>query len=153
MVKLNVWLMHMFSFVWMQILMNVKIQEFVVQASATTPSEITPASALPTTCPSMEGTTAWVSLNTSLTDCTERQNITVMQKQLSDCNLYAYAQTWGRATATETFTWTMGHAMGSWPLTWPKKCAAAPTTSVVHGTNRANSVLFPAPVRSHTCGA
>lgn len=68
--------------------MNVNIQEFVVQASATTPLEITPASALLTTCPSMEGTTAWVGLKVSLTDCTDQQYITVMQKQMSDCYFF-----------------------------------------------------------------
>jgi len=59
------------------------------------------------------------------------------------------AQTWGRATATGTFTQRMGHVMESWPSTWPKRCAAAPTTLVVRGTNLVNSVLFPALVRSH----
>ena len=45
----------------LQTSMNVNSQESVVQAFATTRSGTIPASALLTTCRSMEGTTAWVS--------------------------------------------------------------------------------------------
>lgn len=61
------------------------------------------------------------------------------------------AQTWGRATATGTFTLTTGRVTESWTSTWPRRCAAAPTTSAARGTSPVNSVLCPAPVRSHAC--
>lgn len=63
---------------------------------------------------------------------------------------FLYTQTWGRVTATGTSTLTTWHAMGSWTSTWPKRCAAAPTTLAEHGTNHVNSVLCPALVRCHT---
>lgn len=58
-------------------------------------------------------------------------------------------QTWGRAIATGISTPTTTRVTESWPSTWPKRCAAAPTTLAVPGINPVNSVLFPAPVKPH----
>lgn len=55
-------------------------------------------------------------------------------------------QTWGRATATGTSTLTTWRVTGSWTSTWPRRCAAAPTTLAVPGTGPASSVPCPAPV-------
>lgn len=66
-----------------------------------------------------------------------------------DFLFFVHMQTWGKATATGTFTQTTRRVMESWPSTWPKRCAAAPTTLAVHGTNPVNSVLCPVLVRPH----
>lgn len=138
--------------------MSVNDQVSAAQASATTPSGTTPVSALWTTCKSMEATIAWVGLHASSSvDYVNQRNgskhhaVTLLwwfiHIQLFLC-LSHNMQIWGRATATGTFTLTTGHVMESWLLTWPKRCAAAPTTLAVHGINPVSSVLCPALVRS-----
>lgn len=130
-------------------LMSVNDQASAAQACATTPSGTTPVSALWTTCRSMEGTTAWVGLHMHYHDVINQLNGGDMQS-CSDFFFLIDTQTWGRATATGTFTLTTKLVMESWPITWLKRCAAAPTTLAAHGINPVNSVPCPVPVRSQT---
>lgn len=126
--------------------MSANRRESAAPASATTQSETTPASALRTTCRSTVVTTAWVSLFAPQ----DEQNAFPLwfTRSRSLLSPHARSKIWERATATGTFTQTTGHVMESWPLTWRKRCAAAPITLAVLGINHVNNALFPALVSS-----
>lgn len=127
---------------YVQMSMSVNDQASVGPASATTPSGTTHVYALWTTCRSMEGTTAWVGLHTLVCISQQSGSHAFNLLSLSSEN----TQTWGRATASGTFTPTTGLVMESWPSTWPRRCAAAPTMLERPGTNRASPVQLLLPV-------
>lgn len=93
-----------------QMSMSVNGQASVAPASATTPSGTTPASALWITCRSTEGTTAWVGRLAGFSRLSLSYLGLPATLHFSQTH---HTQTWGRATATGTFTLTTERATAS----------------------------------------
>lgn len=136
---------------YVQTSMSVNAQVSVAQASVTTLSGTTPASALWTTCRSMEGTTAWVNLH--LRSCAKQKNgsqwhfcVNIVYHSLTHLDMrksYCYRNFYSDNRTCDgelTFNMTKKMCCCSYNIgrAWNKPCeqCPVPSTGEVSHTNR-----------------